>query len=365
MWLRAADGGQAYADNATCAVENGMPSGCDRNSKCSTCSTRENPAASAVRSCPCTHRLIGAVVAIRRALPEEMADGFVPSRCLQWGCALRPLPLHSSGSNRFGILAPRSVDRRQQRRRLLRTRHGEPAVENEEGNAAHADVERLAAFVRNHVAQRIGVEHRTCVVFGEPCFRCEPREFTAVADESAFEKVGTEKPLDERIRVASLLGPGDQPMRIARVRLQRYSIDVERDPDTLAGLAHANVAFVGARDTAPFVLEILGTRNALRRQIRVELERVPANGDIDRRLRRSQLRERNLELALADEAPRAHDIRDDVDDKAVRVVHRDLLLVLHSAGARRESSRPSNTALTFVASAANVNGFVIRSTPGS
>jgi hypothetical protein len=50
LHLRFVDRAQTYADNATCAVEYGVRFGCERNSKCSTWSTRENPAASAIRS---------------------------------------------------------------------------------------------------------------------------------------------------------------------------------------------------------------------------------------------------------------------------------------------------------------------------
>jgi hypothetical protein len=56
-------------------------------------------------------------------------------------------------------------------------------------------------------------------------------------------------------------------------------------------------------------------RNALARQIGIELKRMPADRHAERRVGAAEIGERRLELALADEAPRTHDVGHDVDDE--------------------------------------------------
>ena len=64
-----------------------------------------------------------------------------------------------------------------------------------------------------------------------------------------------------------------------------------------------------------FVLQICRTRQALDGQIGVELEGMPADGGRETRLVGAQSRQRGFELALADVAPGADNVGDDVDQE--------------------------------------------------
>src|SRR5437867_11326286 len=104
-------------------------------------------------------------------------------------------------------------------------------------------------------------------------------------------------------------------MRVARVRLPFDPLELEGDTDLRADGSHSGVDFCRPRLAAEFLLEIRHTWNTLHRQIRVELERMPADGGREIRLAGAQSRQRGFELALADVAPGADNVGDDVDKK--------------------------------------------------
>jgi hypothetical protein len=159
------------------------------------------------------------------------------------------------------------------------------------------------------------VERRIVILAG---VGSESGEDFVGSDERAFDEVRAEQPLDERGGVAARLRPGDQPVRVARVRLQRDALEVERDAGLRPGPAHAIVDLRGARGPPELALEIVPAVDALGGQVGIELVGVPAHGR-QRLAGLGERRERGIEMALADVAPGADDVRDDVDDRQGRL----------------------------------------------
>jgi hypothetical protein len=102
-------------------------------------------------------------------------------------------------------------------------------------------------------------------------------------------------------------------MRVERVRLARDPVESEIDADACPGGAHALVDVCGTVCATEFFREIGAPVDALRRQVGIQLERMPAHERPDARLVRGKLRERHSKPTPPDEAPRADDVRDHVD----------------------------------------------------
>jgi len=104
----------------------------------------------------------------------------------------------------------------------------------------------------------------------------------------------------------------DEGMSRQRVRLTGDLVELQFEADAPAGGAHA--LDDGRHRVAELASVVLFTRHALGRQVGIELVDAPAH--LGRRLvgpGGTPLRQRGIELALADETPGADDVRDDVD----------------------------------------------------
>ncbi len=106
-------------------------------------------------------------------------------------------------------------------------------------------------------------------------------------------------------------------MRVERIRLTLDLLEREVDADARPGGTHALVDVRGPVRVSEFPGEIDAPVDALRRQVRIQLERMPAHERSDARLVRSKLRERRAEPPPPDEAPRTNDVRDHVDRQCV------------------------------------------------
>ncbi|MCZ7565976.1 MAG: hypothetical protein M5U08_21115 [Burkholderiales bacterium] len=129
-----------------------------------------------------------------------------------------------------------------------------------------------------------------------------------------FQEVGAEQRLDDLLLASVLGGERDQRVREQRVRLACDAFEREVDPDGPPHLGDTRIDFGAA---APeFALHVLRAWHPGFVQLRVELERAPRHLREGRLgpLLRVQL-ERSRETALADEAPWADHVRDDVDRK--------------------------------------------------
>ena len=189
-------------------------------------------------------------------------------------------------------------------------------------------VDRFAALVGYDVTQRVGCEHRTRILFRPPAFPGNACELVAITDALAVEEKRAEEALDQIVGIALLLRPHDEAMAVERIGLDLDAVELEADAYRFTGVLDACVDIRGA--SAKLLREIGRSRQAGRRKIRIELERVPAHPNVDRRLSVCELGERAFELAFADEAPRTHEVRYDVDDDMIHLAHRYLPLTNHS-----------------------------------
>ena len=78
----------------------------------------------------------------------------------------------------------------------------------------------------------------------------------AIAKIAAFDEKADEQALDQRARVAAVLDPFDQPVRIACVRHAFDPLELERDARVLPRRAYDLVALRRALGTAEFRLEV-------------------------------------------------------------------------------------------------------------
>ena len=118
---------------------------------------------------------------------------------------------------------------------------------------------------------------------------------------------------DERFGVTRLLRPCDQAMGIACVRLPRDALEIERDADAVPHGLHPRIDLRSTLSAAELGFEVVGAGNSLRRQVGIELERMPAHRDFETRLASAKLGKGLRELALADVAPGTDDVGDDID----------------------------------------------------
>ena len=134
-----------------------------------------------------------------------------------------------------------------------------------------------------------------------------------VADVAAFDEVGAEHRLHRRVLHAVLPGEPDQPVRVDRVRRPRHQIGAERQADGRRRLGDPLIQRRRLLRAAELPGAIGGAVAALLRHVGIELERVPVHREAQPLLR--QRRQRALQLALADIAPRADRVGDDVDPR--------------------------------------------------
>jgi hypothetical protein len=107
-------------------------------------------------------------------------------------------------------------------------------------------------------------------------------------------------------------------MRIARIGLPRDALEGEGNAHRRAGCAHALVDLRRALRAAEFRIEVRAPLDALPREVGIELERMPAHDGVPRCAVAGGEDQRRFQPALANEAPRAHDIGDDIDGQRRR-----------------------------------------------
>ena len=134
-------------------------------------------------------------------------------------------------------------------------------------------------------------------------------ESRLVADIDRLLEIGREQGLDGGAGAPAPGRVGNQAMRCARVRRPLHAVEGEADALLLPQRGHVAIERGG-----PVRPELAGSvdraLHALRRHAGIELEGQPADG---RRESEARFVERALEAALADEAPRTDDVREDVD----------------------------------------------------
>src|SRR5688572_6657159 len=131
-------------------------------------------------------------------------------------------------------------------------------------------------------------------------------EHLRVADVAGLFEVRGEERIHDLVALALFLGQGDQPVGLRGVGLALHALEREVDALAPAFGDHARVELLRALERAELGLAVLGARDAVRRQIGIELERQPAHFDLDFVLEKI---ERLLEALLADVAPRTDYVR--------------------------------------------------------
>ena len=139
-----------------------------------------------------------------------------------------------------------------------------------------------------------------------------------VADIPALHETGPEQSLHDRILQAGpasrILGrtarPVDQPVRIEGVGLARHPAEIEVEAGRRPGLPDCGVDVFGPFDAAELGGQVRFPVHAPGRHVRIELERPPADKDIEVRRPSGQCL---LEPALADITPRTDRVGNDID----------------------------------------------------
>jgi hypothetical protein len=213
--------------------------------------------------------------------------------------------------------------RRKQRVRGLRTRGREPAIEDEERHALHADLPRDGFVGGDVFRQFVGRQERDRGVAFEADVGRGIGEPRVVREVVPVEEVRAEQRLDERRAAAPLRCPRDQAMGLQRVRLDTDAIEVERDARLSTGRLDPRVDLAGPGRAAELLLEIGLPVETRPREIGVELERVPRDGHGRIRMAFGPETDGFFEAAQTDEAPGADHVGYDVDGErhGTRLVH--------------------------------------------
>ena len=182
-------------------------------------------------------------------------------------------------------------------------------LDDEKGHAADAEPAGMLLMAGDGFVQGCVAESGPDLSLVEPEPGTDLDESRLVADIDRLLEIGREQGLDGGAGAPAPGRVGDQAMRCARVRRPPHAVEGEADALLLPQRGHVAIERGG-----PVRPELAGAveraLHALRRHAGIELEGQPA----DRR-RESEARfvERALEAALADEAPRTDDVREDVD----------------------------------------------------
>ncbi len=221
-------------------------------------------------------------------------------------------------SCRVTAFGARGCDRFQQRCGIVRAGHCSLAVEDEKRYAADAYGARFPIFGFDVGPAGRRCEQSTNFGLWKTGVACDLDQLLRVGEHPTFDEVGTEQTFDQRVRrlcITTLLRPRDQSMRIERIRLSVNAIEIERNANAGAGGADTRVDFGRTCLAAEFGFDIRGASDTLGWQVGIELKGMPAANDGKAGFARVQLCQRRLELALADVAPRADDVGNDIDDK--------------------------------------------------
>ncbi len=204
-------------------------------------------------------------------------------------------------------------------------KHGTPEMPRRRALRSSPSTSASAVSPASHFATAarscaaVLVEHvRECRLAGQPlrdrgaieaALGRDIGEDGLVADVAALLEIGAEQRFDQRIRLAVQGRVADQAVRVAGVRRAPDAVEGEGDVLASARRGDRRIDAAGMGRIAELGGEIVGPRHAALRHVGVELEGAPG----DRHGEVRTLLERASEAPLADEAPRADDVGDDVD----------------------------------------------------
>ena len=137
-----------------------------------------------------------------------------------------------------------------------------------------------------------------------------------LTDILGFDEVRPEHCLHRRVLHTVLTGEPNQPVSIDRIRRPLDPFRMELQPDLGCRIDDPCVQRGGLLGAAELPGAVLGAIDALLRHVGIELERVPV--DRERQSLAGEGGQSPLHLPLADVAPRADRVRDDVDPGAGR-----------------------------------------------
>lgn len=183
------------------------------------------------------------------------------------------------------------------------------AVEDEAGNPGNAYLSRLEVFEPDGVEAALGFELGPRHLAVETGFDGDLDQAICIADVDAVFEIAAEQQLDETVLAALLAGRADQTVSVDGVRRPFDAVEGERNALLGTDLEYLIIDIPGMCRRAEFGDEIDTSVHTFGWHIRVELKRPPRNLDVEIRSRG----ERALKPALADEAPRANDVGDDVN----------------------------------------------------
>jgi hypothetical protein len=206
----------------------------------------------------------------------------------------------------------------EQCRGTLRAGHGKPAVENEKRHAFDTDGARALVFLFHRLP---GLRIREAL-FRHGWLQArgggDRKQVFGPGQIDAFEEVRIQESLlDPALQTVDRLSRRarecNQAMRSDRVGLARNPVERERDAVVGADRGHTRIDVLAARG-AEFLYNIVLPAHALRGQLRIELERPPDEaGPVRLGVLLGVQIERRLDLPLADVAPGADHVRNDVD----------------------------------------------------
>ena len=188
------------------------------------------------------------------------------------------------------------------------------AVEDEAGHAADAGLARALVLGADRLGLGVAGQEGAGFVGIQAGLGGGGGQDLGIADVLGAQEIGVEQRLHDRVLAPLALvrrvgGVADQAVRVDGVGRAFHALEGEVDALGLAGRADLVVDRVGVAGAAELELEILAPVHAAGRHVRVELEGAP----VDRQVRLRPLGEGALQPALADEAPGADRVGEDID----------------------------------------------------
>lgn len=216
-------------------------------------------------------------------------------------CGIRDVVLHT-------------LHRLQQYFRWLRARHCQLLIKNEKWHAF--DAESACAVVRflDQLTEIAPFQTGVCAFCRQTSTRGQIHQGFAITQISPFKKKTGEQRFDHGILNAELFGKRDELMRVYGVRLYSNIVEAKIDASGLTSMCHTIIDPASTFWSAEFAGCVLAARHSVRRQMWIELERVPDNcGWLPVRILGSVERQKFFQVAFANETPRADYVGNDID----------------------------------------------------
>ena len=185
------------------------------------------------------------------------------------------------------------------------------ALQGEARHALDAGVARHAIGGGDFLEAGVARQHGRDLVALKSALDTETGQHLGIADVGTVAEIAFEQRLDDTVLHAALAGEPDQAMGVERVGRARQPVEMELQADGGRGLGDALVELARALGAAELGQPILGALDALARHVGIELEGMPGDGEVQALL--VEEGERAFEMALADVAPWADRVGDDVD----------------------------------------------------